>query len=140
TVSAVTSTARVSRVAFLVMVSPRRASHIRAPHAYFSPLNYVTLHYANSVLRTPHSALRTPDSALRTFVLLRPIRLLIVPVFRDLPDVLPVAIDQKHLRLARTRRRKREVAAVRRPGRALVAAFAERDLSRLPGGKVEDLD
>ena len=64
----------------------------------------------------------------------------VVAVARDLPHVPAVAIDGEDLAAAGARRRERQVAAVGRPRRALVAAFAERDLPRLAGGDRQNLD
>ena len=59
----------------------------------------------------------------------------LLPSLRDLPQVAAVAVDREDLAAARARRHERQVPAVRRPRRALVGAFAERDLPRLAGAR-----
>src|SRR6185503_16152164 len=76
----------------------------------------------------------------RNPVLLRPIRRPVVAVSRDLTEVAPVLVDGEDLAAARARRHECQVAAVRRPRRAFIAAFAKRDLPRLAGADVQDLD
>src|SRR5689334_6585676 len=64
----------------------------------------------------------------------------VVAILRQLAKVATVAIDGENLALARARRHEREVTSVRRPRRTFVAAFTKRDLPRLAGRDVQDLD
>ena len=81
-----------------------------------------------------------PRTPIEFLPLVRPGGRVVVAVPRDLLDAAAVAADGEDLDAARARRREREVPAVRRIGRALVGAFAERDLPRRAGRQVVDLD
>src|SRR5438132_10109171 len=74
------------------------------------------------------------------FVLLRPVGFVVVPRFRDLPDVFAVAAHSENLILAGAVRRERQMPAVRRPARALVAALTKRQRVDAVGGHIEHLD
>src|SRR5687768_5989878 len=73
-------------------------------------------------------------------LLLRPMRSRVIAIAGDLPEIPAVPIDGEDLAATLARRHEGQMPAVRRPHRALVRAFAERDLPRLATGDVQDLD
>src|SRR5262245_26481541 len=117
------------------------AAAVRLSKTSTTPAVVVSLCISGFISKRDQVACIRPRSpAIEFLPLVRPRGGEVIAVPCDLRDAPAVAADGEDLHAAGARRRERDMPAVRRIRRALVGAFAERELPGRAGRQVVDLD